>query len=246
MNKFLIITKGVIIAMGMIGLAYADNPSANHSLLNNWTGFYTGINAELAFNNSQLQSKHLGFTNQSDNCNNSSDFRTLFPGIHVGYLYQFANYLVSGIEANATFNTKQKILNCRSPFNSSVYDRFIFKEQLQKSFKARVGRTLNWNKNILLPYVTTGVSFVNAVLTYKNEGGDYYSENNTAPGWLIGAGLEWAFKENWSLRLEYAYINFGNAINLKIPGVYGLIDTNGKAHVDLSSKNVVLTINYWI
>lgn len=230
----------------MIGLTYADNLSTSYSSLNNWTGFYTGINAELAFNNSRLQSKHLGFTNLRGDCNISSDFRTIFPGIQIGYLYQFDNHLVSGIEANATFNTKQKILNCRSPFSPSVYDRFIFKEQLQKTLKARVGHALNWNKNILLPYVITGVSFVNTVLTYKNEGGDYYSENNIAPGWLIGAGIEWAFKENLSLRLEYSYINSGNAINLRIPSVYGLIDPNGKSHVDLSSKNVSLMINYWI
>lgn len=29
-------------------------------------------------------------------------------------------------------------------------------------------------------------------------------------GWTAGAGLEWAFAENWSALLEFDYYNFGN------------------------------------
>ena len=138
-------------------------------------------------------------------------------------MYQFTNSFVSGIEANATFNTNQKhTLSCNSEFNPDVYDRFTFRNQLQTSIKGRVGRALNWNKNTFLPYLTAGASFANLGLTYKNEGGDYYSNTTTQAGWLIGAGIEWAFMQHWSLRAEYYYVDYGNAINLNIPSVYGL------------------------
>ena len=233
--------------MSMIGIAYADNHSSYHSLLNSWTGSYLGIDAGFVFNDVQLTSQQLGFTNPSGSCNTSSDFSSFSPGIQLGYMYQFPNYLVSGIEANVTVNTNQKdTLSCTCPFNSSVSDRFSFRNQMQSSIKARAGRALNWNKNILLPYLTAGVSFANLGLTYKNEGGDYYSEDTTHAGWLIGGGIEWAFKQHWSLRVEYYYVDYGNAINLNIPSVYSLEDPNGHASVDLSSNNVVLSINYWI
>jgi outer membrane immunogenic protein len=247
MNKFTLMVKSVVLAMGMAGMAYANNDYSHHSLSTSWTGFYAGLQGGFVFNNAQLRSQQLGFTNPSSSCNNSANFSSFFPGIQLGYMYQFPNNLVSGLEAGATFNTNQKnTSSCNSVFNPDVYDRFLFKNQMQSSIKGRLGRTLNWNKNILLPYFTVGASFANPGLTYKNEGGDYYYKTTTQPGWLIGAGLEWAFMQNWSLRAEYNYVGYGNAIKLNIPSVYSLIDPNGNARVNLYSNNIAVSINYWI
>ncbi len=239
MKKSSIMAKGVMIAMSMIGITHADN--------NNWTGFYVGADAGFVFNDAQLTSQQLGFTSPSETCDMSSNFSTFSPGIQLGYIYQFPNSFVSGIEANAAFNANQKHeFNCNSEFNPDVHDRLTFRNQMQTSVKGRVGRALDWNKSILLPYLTAGASFANVGLTYQNEGGDYYSTNTTQSGWLIGAGIEWAFIQHWSLRAEYYYVDYGNAINLKIPSVYGLEDPNGNGHIDLSSNNVVVALNYWI
>jgi outer membrane immunogenic protein len=117
---------------------------------------------------------------------------------------------------------------------------------MQSFIKGRGGRALHWNQNLFLPYVTAGAGLVNTGLTYRNEGGNYYAKNTTQAGWLIGTGIEWFFKQNWSLRAEYSYVNYGNTIQLSIPNVYGLIDPNGNAHVDLNANNILLAINYWI
>lgn len=238
MKKISIMAKGVVIAVGMVGIAYADNT---------WTGFYAGVDAGVVVNDVQLRSQQLGFTNPGEHCNANSDFSTFFPGIQAGYKYQFPNYLVAGIEANITFNTTQKeVLHCVCPINTYVSDRFTFRYQLQNAIKGQVGRVINWNQSNVLPYVTAGASFAKVRLSYHNEGGDYYSSHVTQPGWLIGAGIEWAFLQYWSLAAEYAYLDYGNTITLNIPSVYSLRDPNGKAHVDLRSNNVVVAINYWI
>ena len=117
---------------------------------------------------------------------------------------------------------------------------------MQTLIKGRLGRYLNWSKNIFLPYITAGTSIANVGLTYKNEGNDYYTKNTIQPGWLIGAGLEWAFMQHWSLRAEYNYVDYGSVINLNIPSVYGLMDSNGHASVDLNSNSILLGINFWI
>ncbi|WP_298625175.1 outer membrane beta-barrel protein [uncultured Legionella sp.] len=247
MSKCSIIAKGVVVILGMAGAAYADNDSARYSFSNSWTGFYAGINAGLVFNSIQLGSQQLGFTNPSEQCNISSDFSRLLPGIQLGFMHQFSNNFVSGIEANIAFNTnKTETLACDCPDFSIVSDRFSFKRQKQSSIKARVGRTLNWNASLLLPYLTAGASLANSELTYSNEGGDYYSQKTNQTGPLVGAGIEWAFKNNWSLRAEYNYVDYGNVIKMQIPSIYGLIDPNGNARVDLSSNNIVVSINYWI
>ncbi|MFN7097366.1 MAG: outer membrane protein [Gammaproteobacteria bacterium] len=238
MKKMLTIPKGLIIAMSMIGTAYADN--------HNWTGFYAGANAGFGLNDVQLTSQQLGFTNPSDTCNMDSDFSTFSPGVQLGYLYQFSNSIVAGIESNTTFNTNQNdTMNCHSLFNSNVYDGFTFKNQMQTSIKGRLGWAQHWNKNFL-PYVTAGASFAHVGLTYQNEGGDYYSTTTTSPGWLIGAGVEWAFMKHWSLRAEYYFADYGKVVNLEIPTIYGLNDPNGNANVNLSSNNFMVAINYWI
>lgn len=239
--------KSVMIAMALIETIYANNDSSNYSLLKNWTGLYAGVNEGFVFSNVQLKSQQLGFTNPSETCNTSSDFSTYSPGIQLGYIYQLPNYLVSGIEANATFNTNQQVtLGCNCPNNLNVSDRFSFRNKMQSSIKGRVGSAVNWNKSLLLPYLTAGVSFANVRLAYTNEGGDYYSKNTNQAGSLIGAGIEWAFMQNWSLRAEYSYVNYGNAIKMKIPSIYGLVDPNGYARLDLNANNVLLAINYWI
>jgi outer membrane immunogenic protein len=246
MKKFLITVKTVVITMGIVGVAYADQGFAQHSLLNSWTGFYVGANAGIAFNNVRLNVQQLGFSSLSQTYNANSNFSTFFPGIQFGYMYQFANNLVSGIEANVTINTHQAdTLTYPAPYNNPGYDQFSFKDRLQSSIKGRLGRALHWHKKILLPYVTAGVSFANVQLTYNNEGGDYYYKSTTAPGWLLGAGMEWAVNANWSLRAEYSYIDYGSAINMNIPSVFGLIDPNGVAHAKLSSNNIAVSVNYW-
>lgn len=232
--------KCILIAIGMVELAHAD-------LVNSWTGFYAGVNAGLAFNNAQLRSQQLGFTDPSEHCNTNSDLSTFFPGLQLGFMHQFPNTFVAGLETNLTVNTNQNnTSSCSSVYNPNVSDRFLLRNQMQSSIKGRVGRALKWNKNDILPFITTGASIANVGLTYSNEGGDYFSKHNTQAGWLIGAGIEWAFKQNWSLRAEYSYIGYGNTIRLKIPSVYGLIDPNGNASVNLSSNNVTVSVNYWI
>ena len=37
-----------------------------------------------------------------------------------------------------------------------------------------------------------------------------WTASETRSGWTVGAGLEWAFADNWSARFEYDYYGFGN------------------------------------
>lgn len=238
MKKRSIITKSVILAINMLGVAHADN--------NNWTGPYAGVNSGVVFNNAQLASNQLGFTHSNGACNGSVDDSMLNAGVQGGYLFQWGNAFVSGVEANASINDNQnQAVSCHSPFNSGVYDRFTLRNQMQASIKGRLGRVLNSN-NSILPYLTAGVSLAKLRLTYKNEGGDYYSNTTTSLGGLIGGGVEWAFRDHWSLRAEYDFVDYGNVIKLRIPVVYGLDDPQGNANMGLYSNNVVIAINYWV
>jgi outer membrane immunogenic protein len=235
MNKFLMMS----LILSITKIVYADN--------NQWTGLYAGVNAGYVFNSVQLKSQQLGFTNPDGTCDTNSNYSTFFPGLQLGYLYPYQNYFVSGMEINVTPYAKQNdTLDCPCPHNMNVSDRFTFKNRVQSAVKGRIGRAVNWNANNLLPYLTVGASIASVGLAYQNEGGDYYSKNTTGVGWLIGAGIEWAFLSHWSLRAEYDYIDYGNSIQMKIPSVYELVDPNGQAKVKLNSNTLLISVNYWI
>lgn len=243
MNKLSIITISVV-AIGIMGIAHGENAFSSN-FFNSWTGIYAGVQTGFSVDHVQLKSQHLGFASPGENCNTSSDDASFFPGIHLGYLYQFRNDLVAGIELNGSVQQKDK-LTCHSFINPNVYDSFTFQNKLQSSVKGRVGHALQWRKKIFLPYITTGVSFAKVKLAYNNEGGDHYIQNDVKLGWLIGTGIELSLCQNWSLRSEYYYSDYGNTIKINIPSVYGLVDPNGKAAVKLSAHNVVIAISYWM
>ena len=238
MKKLLLLTSTLVALAAVVDIAQAQSSP--------WSGYYVGVDAGLSFDQLQLQSQQLGFTDASETCNASTHQANFLPGLQVGYLYPVSNTWLAGIEANLTLNSEQTThLGCNSAINAAVYDGFSFNHQLQTLFKGRFGQLLNWQHTELFPYVMTGVGITGVGLKYYNEGGDYYAKHDWQSGWLIGFGGEWYFNPQWSLRAEYYYIDYGNAINLKIPTVYGLNDSNGKASMRLKANNVRLGLNYW-
>lgn len=42
------------------------------------------------------------------------------------------------------------------------------------------------------------------------------STDNNENGWVIGAGAEWAFADNWSVFGEYNYLDFGESHSIDL------------------------------
>ena len=49
-----------------------------------------------------------------------------------------------------------------------------------------------------------GGAFANVQTTY-----DGVNSTKTQAGWTVGAGVEWAFANNWTAKLEYLYVDLG-------------------------------------
>ena len=60
-------------------------------------------------------------------------------------------------------------------------------------FYGKAGGGWVGNSSFMVTNVTTGTSIT-------------ASNNNTNSGWLVGAGIEWAFAPNWSAKVEYNYL----------------------------------------
>src|SRR5262249_45344402 len=88
--------------------------------------------------------------------------------------------------------------------------------------------------DLTITNVTTGASIINA--------GD-----RTNPGWLLGAGVEWAFAPSWSVKLEYDYLGLASRTFTIAPGAPFLAgDTfnSGSRNVQMVKVGVNYLINW--
>jgi outer membrane immunogenic protein len=261
------LTKSAILAVGLTLLnapSYAGDATQLHSDAENskapvaltetglktktkeypefWTGFYGGINLGGKFASADLRSNQLGFINPDGKCNVNSSIDSFFPGVQFGYLHQFESNVVLGVEGDFTYNTQNRTnITCPCPTFSPIKDRFRAENLLQGSLRGRLGYAVKGN---LLPFVSVGVSFADMGIKYSNEVGNSYNKTATQAGWLAGAGLEWGFSDDLSVRAEYYYSAY-NKLNIAIPSVYGLTDLNGGAHLNLNDNTVRVALNYW-
>ena len=57
----------------------------------------------------------------------------------------------------------------------------------------------------VLFFATAGGAFANVQTNFNGT-----TTTHTQSGWTVGAGVEWAFADNWTAKVEYLYVNLGN------------------------------------
>jgi len=57
----------------------------------------------------------------------------------------------------------------------------------------------------VLFYATAGGAFADVQTTFNG-----VTTSHSQAGWTAGAGLEWAFADNWTAKIEYLYVNIGS------------------------------------
>ncbi len=207
-----------------------------------WSGLYGGGNIGGIFNHATIDSQHVALSNAYGVCSNSVGFSSFFAGAQAGIAHQFDSNFVLGIEGDFTYNVSQNATTqCDCEFDASIYDQLYIKNKNQGSIRGRVGYAMPKN---LLPYFTAGGSFANLGLVYSNEVANRYTASQIQPGWVVGAGLEWAYSAKWSMRLEY-YYNQYNELQMSMPWIYGVFDTGAYAKANLYSNNIRAAVNYW-
>jgi outer membrane immunogenic protein len=156
-------------------------------------------------------------------------------GAHVGYNLQINRFVV-GLEGDVDGTSMSKQFNGSLPFGSSLVSGGFLtaplggnldidvRHEIEGSIRGRVGYA--WDR--VLIYATGGVAFGGfnttvsgnfpggVVLVGPNAGafnafGGSTSASTTRVGWTVGGGLEYAVTNNWSIRAEYRYTDFGHS-----------------------------------
>jgi high affinity Mn2+ porin len=165
-----------------------------------WTGLYFGAHAGFGrgFSNATLADPAVAAT--------GNFFGGPFGGLQAGYNFQLPSKIVLGLEADVTFPNYihgNSVISSLATAKSWVFDQMDF----VGSLRGRLGyATGPW-----LFYATGGLAFAGERFLNMPADGNDEKRLHMRPGWIAGAGAEFAFAPHWSLRLEYLYSQFENA-----------------------------------
>jgi len=149
----------------------------------NWTGFYVGLNAGYGFGTSDWDHPAV-----------SPDPKGALVGGTFGYNFQTGTW-VWGLEADIDWSSMKGDATCAGG-NCTTKNDWL------GTARARIGYA-GWNN--WLPYLTAGAAFGDV----KAENPAAASVSKTQLGWTAGAGVEYAFRSNWSVKVEYLYADLG-------------------------------------
>jgi len=206
-----------------------------------WSGCYAGVQAGGAFGQTGLTDTALilapftGFTSASVGMSGYT------LGGQIGCDYQFPSSWVLGIEGGAAGGNLGGSTNFPVPAVAPG-DVATFKEatDLLTSVTGRVGYA--WDHWLLYgkggaAWAGNRYSAFDTAVTYDFEGLE------TRFGWTAGVGVEWAFLNDWSLRLEYDYYGFGTRSVTFIDNITGNV---GPENINQTIQVVKLGVNFHV
>jgi outer membrane immunogenic protein len=208
-----------------------------------WTGFYVGANIGGAWaNNSWTDS--LFQTNFNTNNGNNGVF---IGGGQIGGNYQIGNFVIGGEwdadwAASSNNNNNGIIIPGVGTFVVTNNNRWI------TTVAARFGYAVDhW-----LFYGKAGGGWVginNWTLTNTATGASLTCGNfatncgNNAGGWLVGAGVEYAFTNNRTVKFEYDYLGLGSR-TVSIPATAPLLAGDTFTSNNRNVQMVKVGVNY--
>jgi outer membrane immunogenic protein len=202
-----------------------------------WTGFYLGGNLGAGWSNGSVtdSAPPLGLGGNWSANNNT----TFVGGGQVGANYEFGGGVVAGVEGDFDWfaNNNNSVTVLGTTLQGSNNGRWL------TTLTGRLGYAFDR----VLVYGKGGGAWVgsnNLTVTNVATGSSVsFPNNNTNTGWTAGGGVEWAFYNNWTARIEYDYVGLSNAtftVPATSPILPGDIFTSNNRNVQL----VTVGINY--
>jgi outer membrane immunogenic protein len=207
-----------------------------------WTSCYAGLQAGGGFGQTSLTDSFgtialaggTGFTS----ANTGIDGYLL--GGQIGCDYQFGSNWVVGFEGSAGWGNISGNTTVAIPGVPGDSLNFTENTDLLTSVTARIGYA--WNDWLL--YAKGGAAWTGNRYSASDTAGALFAFDGleTRLGWTAGAGIEWAFSRNWSVKLEYDYYGFGTRSVTFIDNTIAM--TSGPVNINQNVQIVKLGLNF--
>jgi len=127
-------------------------------------------------------------------------------GVQAGYNWQVSS-LVLGVEADVSYLNLDETVN--AGFDEASYGVNTYSTEID--WLATVRGRLGYAMNRTLLFATAGAAFADVKHSYAQELGDYQTKvDETATGYVLGAGVEHAFTDNVAVQLQYQFVDLGD------------------------------------
>lgn len=169
-----------------------------------WTGAYFGLNVGGTWGPTDIHDSFgTGFGIPASQTINAGG---VIGGAQAGYNYQIGNFVIGG---ELEFEGMDFRAHGSGPF---FFGLGQYSRTSDADWLGTAGLRLGYAVDRLLFYAKGGAAlsefryqdattFFGALLNDTTDSADRW-------GWMIGAGVEWAFAANWTAKAEYEYIGF--------------------------------------
>jgi outer membrane immunogenic protein len=165
-----------------------------------WTGGYIGAQAGIQFGQTSWDrydpTNTVFLVSETPYATNGA-----VGGGHIGYNFQMSEFVI-GVEGDVegtNYNGNGASIN-NSWANTT-------RSNIEASIRGRVGYA--WDH--ILIYGTGGVAYQNFHLAAQTPPGVFFAGDSfDRIGWTVGGGIEYAIDDNWSLRGEYRFTDYGH------------------------------------
>lgn len=225
----------------------------------NWTGFYAGLNAGVAFGGADVNNRVTddfltsvnaqAYKQQYQNSMNA-DGTNFTGGAELGYNWQI-NSILLGVETDFNYaglqSSQKRVYDLTSPFGGTEDQRYDSEVNWFGTARLRMGFLAGEQ---FLIYGTGGLAYGNVDATFHQTESSVFdwkgSDSSTQVGWTLGGGAEYAFDNNWSVGAEYLYVDLGS-FDFKAPNLgtgSANSDFNMKANVDTNFSVARATLKF--
>ncbi len=208
-----------------------------------WTSCYAGVQAgggwgkkDLTDSVGILSSLPGGFSAAN------LDVSGYMVGGQIGCDYQFAPSWVVGIEGAATGGNISKTTAFATTTGAAPADD-ISTFRSTTDFLASITGRIGYAFDRWLVYGKGGVALVGDRYHVDDLDGNFlFDATENRIGWTAGAGVEWAFTPEWSVKLEYDYYGFGTkSVLLEDTTIFM---NNAPVNIQQNIQVVLLGINF--
>jgi outer membrane immunogenic protein len=154
-----------------------------------WNGAYIGINAGYGFGTSRWTDRTAGVTT------GDFDVSGALIGATLGYNMQWGGVLF-GFETDLDWSNIQGSTSTVCLGSCKTSNTHL------GTARGRIGYAFDR----FMPYLTAGMAYGQIKASSAAA-----SFSNSNIGWTAGAGMEYAFMNNWTAKIEYLYVDLGNA-----------------------------------
>ncbi|WP_348535995.1 outer membrane protein [Labrys sp. LIt4] len=226
MRKFLIASSSFFCLTGAAMAAdlapAAVEPLAPVAVPFSWTGFYVGANAGYGWNNDDATLDGLGGPEWDPYYSDALGKKDLsvdgfVGGAQVGYNRQIGQFVV-GVEADFNYSDMTDKSTMRNPNGRA--GAYTYRQSSSIKWFGTVRTRVGYAFDRFLPYVTGGLSYGKVDVAHDEQffGTRYAgSASTTKAGWTLGAGLEYAVTDAWTVKAEYLYFDLGEVKSIALP-----------------------------